>query len=177
MCSRRGNKRGGGGGRGGRVLVPGEDHVPQSQVFLIHYYVPEEDTREEEEMDKEDELQLQEKIMFPKCPLSTIMFQKKTPENRRRRWIRRRSSSYRRRSCSPSVHYPILFSRRRHQRRGGNGRGGRVPVPGEGHVPQSQEFLIHYYVPEEDTREKEEMDEEEEFQFQEKIMFPSPKSS
>jgi hypothetical protein len=38
-------------------------------------------------------------------------------------------------------------------------------------------FLIHYYVPEEDTREEEEMDEEEEFQFQEKIMFPSPKVS
>ncbi len=115
-------------------------------------------------MDKEEEFQLQEKIMFPKCSLSNIIFQKKTPE-KRRKWTRRKSSSSRRRSCSPvpRVPNPLLCSRRRHQRKGGNGRGGRVPVPGEDHVPQSQEFLIHYYVPEEDNREE---FEEKEFPFQ-----------
>jgi hypothetical protein len=34
-------------------------------VFLIHFYVPEEDTSKEEEMDKEEEFQFHEKIMFP----------------------------------------------------------------------------------------------------------------
>jgi hypothetical protein len=91
--------------------------------------------------------------------------------------MRRRSSSSWRRSCPLSVPNPILCSRRRQQRRKGNGRGGGVPVPGEDHVPQSQVFLILYFVPEEDAREEEEMDEEEEFQFQEKIMFPSRKCS
>ncbi len=137
LCSKRRHQRIGGNGRGRGVPVPGEGLVPQSQELIIHYYVSEEDTREGEEMDEEEEFQLQEKIMFPKCSLSNIMFLKKTPE-KRRKWSRRKSSSSRKRSCFPSVPYPLLCSRRRHQRRGGNGRGGRVPVPGEDHVPESQ---------------------------------------
>ncbi len=135
---------------------------------IIHWFVPEEDTREEFE---EEEFQFQEKTMFPKCSLSTIMFQKKTPE-KTRRWMMKSSSNSKRRSCSPVPSVPnlLLCSRGRHQRRVWDVWEGGVPIPGKDRVPQV--FLIHYYVPEEDTRDECEMYEKEEFQFQEKIVFP-----
>jgi hypothetical protein len=101
--------------------VPREDHVPQSQVFLIHYYVSEEGTREEEEMD-EDPVPGEDHVPQSQVLLIYYYVLEEDPE-KRRKWTRRRSSDSRKRSCSSvlSVPNPLLCFRRRHQRRGGDG--------------------------------------------------------
>ncbi len=132
LCSRRRQQRRKGNGRGKGVPVPG-DHVPQSEVVGR--------TTEEKDMNQ---------VPNVHNPLLCS----------RRRQQRRKGNGRGKGVPVPGDHVPQSEVVGRHKRREGNEWGGGVPVPGEDYVPRSQEFLILYYVPEEDTREEEEMGED-----------------